>query len=155
MNLIGKTIVWLILIGFQQAADATEQVATTSPAGGLAKMSMGLAIVLGVMALIAWGVKRLMPGGMGQQSVVRVVGGASVGARERVVVLEIAGRWIVVGVAPGQVNRLANLEASNLSAINVADNAAPHSQSVHPVVAPLVKPFSEWLKKSAEKIKSS
>jgi flagellar protein FliO/FliZ len=84
--------------------------AAISPTGGVLKMVMGLAVVLAVMALITWVLKRMMPGAGGQQSVVRIVGGVSVGSRERVVVVEVADRWIVVGVAPGQVNGIANLE---------------------------------------------
>ena len=41
---------------------------------------------------------------------IKVVGGVSVGTRERVVVLEVAGRWLVVGVAAGQVNAIADIE---------------------------------------------
>ncbi len=57
-------------------------------------MLLGLAVVLVVMVLITWLVKRLMPGV--REKFVRIVGGVSVGSRERVVVLEVAGRWIVV-----------------------------------------------------------
>jgi len=62
------------------------------------------------MALVTWALKRMMPGIGGQQSAVRIVGGVSVGSRERIVVLEVAGRWLVVGVAPGRVNAIANLD---------------------------------------------
>jgi len=149
----------LVCLSYQSSAMAASG---TSNSGGILKMVFGLAVVLAVMALISWGVKRFMPGVAGQQSAVRIVGGASVGSRERVVVLEIADRWIVVGVAPGQVNALANLEAG---AENPADQFVENSNSaknqtdanplVHPMVQPLVKPFSEWLKKSTQKAKAT
>jgi len=148
----------LICLGYQSSAMAATGV---SPTGSVLKMVLGLAVVLAVMALISWGVKRLMPGVAGQQSVVRIVGGASVGSRERVVVLEVAGRWIVVGVAPGQVNALANLEAgSGNSDQQIEDSISAANQTtinplVHPIMQPLVKPFSEWLKKSTQKAKAT
>ncbi|MCB5183771.1 flagellar biosynthetic protein FliO [Methylobacillus gramineus] len=117
-----------------QAAEAQE----ISPSGSLLRMIVGLALVLGVMVAIAWLVKRLTPGISQQQSVVRIVGGVSVGSREKVVVVQVADRWIVVGVAAGQVSSLANLEAgADISAI-VAEQGP---------VTPGI-PFSAWLKKS-------
>jgi flagellar protein FliO/FliZ len=91
----------------------------------------------------------MVPSVGSKQSVVRVVGGVSVGSRERVVVLEVAGRWIVVGVAPGQVNQLANLEidAKALSASLPESNNTTDSG-----VNNLTQTFSQWLSKSTENI---
>ncbi len=127
-----------------------------SPTGSILKMVLGLVVVLAVMAFVSWGVKRMLPSAMGQQSAIRIVGGVSVGSRERVVVLEVADRWIVVGVAPGQVNGIANLEVGETQLSEQLANRSTSNpdqtthQVVHPLVQPLVKPFSEWLKKSSE-----
>jgi flagellar protein FliO/FliZ len=86
----------------------------TSPTGGLLKMFLGLILVLGVMAGVAWLAKRMLPVVGHKQSTIQVVGSANVGTRERVVVLEVAGRWLVVGVAPGHVSAIANLEKSTV-----------------------------------------
>jgi len=127
------------------AAEAT----AVSPTGGILKMVMGLAVVLAVMALITWVLKRMMPGAGGQQSVVRIVGGVSVGSRERVVVVEVADRWIVVGVAPGQVNGIANLE---IGAVQLAEHAAGASNLMNPNMTTFTQPFAQWLKKSTSKL---
>lgn len=128
-----------------------------SPATGLLKMSVGLAIVLGVMALLAWLLKRMLTGVHYRQSVIKIVGGVSVGSRERVVVLEVAGRWIVVGVAPGRVNALASLEHGPLT---LADLDLPEAQIaeqvaekdiLNPKASGLAPHFSSWLEKSAAK----
>lgn len=150
-RLITLAIAWF---GFSTQALAAES-SGMSHTGGVLKMVLGLAVVLAVMAFISWGVKRLMPGITGQNSAVRIVGAVNVGSRERVVVLEVAGRWVVVGVAPGQVNGIADMEAgSSQIAEQMTLNSSPpknHQQSIHPLVQPLVKPFSELLKKSAAK----
>ncbi len=123
------------------------ETAAVSPTGGVLKMILGLALVLAVMALVTWGLKRMMPGAGGQQSAVRIVGGVSVGSRERVVVLEVAGRWLVVGVAPGQVSAIANLDIGSSAVTNNAaegDYQAASAQTLAPS-------FAQWLKQSATK----
>lgn len=120
------------------------EVYSPSPTGGVFRMLLGLMAVLAVMALIVWVMKRFTPGSLGQQSVVRVVGGVSVGTRERIVVVEVADRWLVVGVAPGQVNSIANLEAGSMAM--PADSHGGSGQS-----DTSMQPFARWLKKSIEK----
>lgn len=60
---------------------------------------------------LGWLVKRLgmVPGSKGM---VRILGGVSLGGRERALILEAEGRRILVGVAPGQVNFLMHLGES-------------------------------------------
>jgi flagellar protein FliO/FliZ len=125
----------------------------------LLKMVLGLAVVLAVMALITWALKRFMPNiGSNNQSAIRVVGGVSVGSRERVVVLEVAGRWLVVGVAAGQVNGIANLDAGAIPLAGtgqLASNAqlaeTVTKASLEGFTQSMVPSFAQWLKKSAAK----
>ena len=123
------------------AAEAT----APSPTLSMLKMILGLVIVLAVMAAFAWGAKRFLPNPSHQNAVVKVLGGASVGTRERVVVLEIADRWIVVGVANGQVNALANLEPGT-SMPTAHETETSLNQS-----AISLQPFTSWLKHSMNK----
>ena len=120
-----------------------------SPTGGVLKMVIGLAVVLAVMALITWILKRVVPGVGSKQSVVRIVGGVSVGSRERVVVLEVAGRWIVVGVAAGQVSSLANLESG---ASNLAENLPMGGNMTDSNNEGFSHTFAAWLLKSTGRI---
>jgi flagellar protein FliO/FliZ len=153
IRLLAVTLAWL---WSGSMAYASTGAAGISPTGSILKMVLGLAVVLAVMALISWGVKRLLPGGAGGQSALRIVGGVSVGSRERVVVIEVADRWIVVGVAPGQVNGIANLEiGSSQVAKELTENINPPNQTIHPMMQPLVKSFSELLKKSTDQFKKT
>lgn len=125
-------------------AAAQEAAVAPSSSGGLFKVFFGLLLVLAVIAAVAWLMKQLTAVKGGSQSVARVVGGVSVGTRERVVVVEVADRWIVVGVAPGQVSSIANLE---IGASQQALQAAQATQA-----SPLAEtPFAKWLKKALEK----
>jgi flagellar protein FliO/FliZ len=102
-------------------------------------MLFGLALVLGLIICVAWLLKRsgLTPV-MNASAAARVVGGVSVGNRERVVVIEVADQWIVVGVSPGRVNALATMPKQE-------------SPPVSPNAAPVAKNFSSWMKQTIEK----
>ncbi len=80
--------------------------ASALPAGSIVQVVAGLAAVLALVAALAWLLKRfsgLRGSGTGP---IRVVGGAAVGQRERIVLVEVGSTWLLVGVAPGQVRAL-------------------------------------------------
>lgn len=136
------------------AAWATASVsgsAVISPSAGLFKMLLGLGLVLAAIALVAWLAKRMLPSLGGQQSVLRVVSSVSVGSRERVVVVEVGDRWLVLGVAPGQVRPIANMEIGSPLDPNDA-NMPLHKVGLG---QGLVPPFAQWLKKSAARFSDS
>ena len=83
-------------------------------AAGLLQAGFGLAVVIGLIFLFAWVVRRfgLQPSGNGR--VLKVVSSAMVGQRERVVVVEIGDAWLVLGVAAGQVRALHTMPAGKL-----------------------------------------
>jgi len=51
-------------------------------------------------------VRPALPAGHGAQGAVKVVGTTPVGARERVVVVEVDGTWLLLGVGGGNVRLL-------------------------------------------------
>jgi len=118
------------------AAKAPVVGSATSSAGNLLQVLFGLIVVLGLMALLAWVLRRFNAGKALGNSDIRIVGGVSVGTRERVVVVEIADQWIVVGVAPGRVNALATMSKQETS---ITPDAAPS------------KNFSSWLAQTMDK----
>lgn len=143
------------------AAEATQQASqhmATSPATSLLKTVLGLFVVLIVMGIVAWFAKRMTGRHTGTHSAARIVGGVSVGSRERVVVLEVGNRWLVVGVAPGQVNAIANLgkEDGVLLDEAVMSGSTPASVPNQPVNLMNVgvhagRSFASWLKQATNK----
>ena len=89
------------------------------------------------MAGSAWLLQRLNGNRAGSSGAVRIVGGVSVGSRERVLVLEVGEQWIVVGVGAGRVNALSTMPRQ--------DNA----DAVLP--APALSPFASWLRQITER----
>jgi flagellar protein FliO/FliZ len=82
---------------------------------GVLNTVSGLLLVLAVIFGAAWLYKRYAQLSMGGKGVVRVVGGASVGSRERVVVIEVDNTRLLLGVAPGQVRMLHQLSDGTAS----------------------------------------
>jgi flagellar protein FliO/FliZ len=91
-----------------RAADAGPDVA-----GNLAQMLAGLAIVIGLLLASLWLIKRLSSP-RGAAAGLKVLGAVPVGARERVVLVEIAGTVLVLGVTSSNVCTLHNLGADAL-----------------------------------------
>jgi flagellar protein FliO/FliZ len=120
------------------AAASTSAAVSSPPSPTVSSLTMlsGLILVLGLIAGIAWFLKRagLAPG-LQSSAAAKIVGGVSVGNRERVVVVEVADLWIVVGVAPGRVNALATMPRQETAA-----GAAPAANN-----------FSSWMKQIIEK----
>ncbi len=90
-------------------APAGRLVESPLSSANLIETGLGLAFVLAVMLSIAWLVKRYVqvPGiGKGQ---VQILGGVSLGAREKAVLLAVDGKRLLVGVAPGRVQTLVEL----------------------------------------------
>ena len=79
---------------------------TVLPEGGLLQMMVGLLLVLAVIMGIAWFLKRFALNHGTPNGNIKVIAGAAVGQRERVVLVEVNGTWLVLGVAPGQVRTL-------------------------------------------------
>jgi flagellar protein FliO/FliZ len=83
-------------------------------AAGLLQAGFGLAVVIGLIFLFAWVVRRFGLQTSGNGRLLKVVSSAMVGQRERVVVVEIGDAWLVLGVAAGQVRALHTMPAQSL-----------------------------------------
>ena len=75
-------------------------------AGYLMQVVGSLAIVFGAVVLMAIVVKRVNRSPSAGKASLTVMGSASVGTREKVVLINAAGQQILVGVAPGNVRAL-------------------------------------------------
>lgn len=94
------------------------------------RVVFGLMIVLGVIGAFAWLMKRFNHSKIGGHSVAKIVGGVSLGSRERLVVVELAGHWIVAGVTPGNINSLGSFKMSEIEHASSKPIAIPADNSV-------------------------
>lgn len=109
--------------------------------GSLLQTIGALVFVLALLMALAWGMKRFGPKALGSNSKMRVVSSLNLGGRERIVLIEVADQWIVVGASPGRINALATVprQESDLPPSATAQNG------------PAAANFSEWLKQTIEK----
>lgn len=82
--------------------------AAPDTAASMFTVVVSLGLILGGFVAVAWLARRYLPG-MGAQGAVRVVGTTAVGARERVVVVEVDNTWLLLGVGGGNVRLLHTL----------------------------------------------
>ena len=113
--------------------------AADAGAGGFSQVLPGLAAVLALIVAVAWLAKKFGAGRATGGSIVRFIAGHSLGSRERVVVVEIAGQWLVLGVAPGRVSAIAQM--ARPEGVSTTADAAAGSN----------KPFAQWLERALKK----
>jgi len=120
---------------------APATMAPTSSAGSLLQTILALMFVLALLIGLAWFMKRYGPKVMGGNNKMRVVSSLNLGGRERIVLVEVADQWIVVGASPGRINALATMprQEGDLPQLATAQNG------------PAAANFSEWLKQTIEK----
>lgn len=92
-------------MAFAAPADAGASVLT---------MLFGLAVVLACIYGLMLLAKRVQARTGSGQAAVRIIGGTSVGPRERVVLVEVGGKVLVLGVAPGRISALDTLSADDV-----------------------------------------
>jgi flagellar protein FliO/FliZ len=82
-----------------------------SPAGAVGGTVFALLFVVGLILALAWLAKR-MPGVAGSSNrALRVVASLSLGPREKVVVVDVGGKQLLLGVGAGGTRTLHTLEA--------------------------------------------
>jgi flagellar protein FliO/FliZ len=105
--------------------------------GSVLQVILSLLLVLAAVAMVAWVLKRINLPQQGSGNALKVISGVAVGQRERIVLVEVNDTWLIVGVAPGQVNALHTMpKGALLSSTNTTtvDNK-----------------FQGWLKQMMEK----
>lgn len=117
----------------------TPTAAPASSSGGLLQTTMALLFVLAVLVGLAWLLKRFGPKHLtGSQRHIKLVDSLNLGARERILLLEVGEQWIVVGASAGRMNALTTLPRQELP----PEDTAPDSAA---------KPnFAAWLKQTIE-----
>ena len=113
------TRLYLSLIGMSMsmslfAADKTEDkgplLNEPMGVGNIIQMLLGLTFIVVLIIGMAWLMRRMGTFQATAAGELKVLGGLSVGQRERVVLIQAGEKQILVGVAPGRVNALHVLE---------------------------------------------
>ncbi|MCL1824758.1 MAG: flagellar biosynthetic protein FliO [Betaproteobacteria bacterium] len=92
---------------------ATDAPAIPDPLAGLGQMLFGLALVFGILAASVWLLKRFSSPIRGN-GLLRILGVTAVGTREKVVLLEVGEKILMLGVTPNNVRALHVFERGEL-----------------------------------------
>ena len=125
------------------AADATRPAYVPPPAaavssGSVLQVILSLILVLAAVFVVGWILKRINLPQQGAGNALKVISGVAVGQRERIVLVEVNDTWLVVGVAPGQVNALHTMPKGVLPSASKATTGDDNK-------------FQGWLKQMMEK----
>lgn len=116
---------------------ATEVDSPGLPLWSFVQTIFALIVVIGLMLATAWAARKLAGEKKFGNDVIKMVGGITLGPRERIMLLEIGEEWLVVGVIPGQIRTLHRLPKGNLPAQNTS--------------SPVNKSFADWLQGMSRK----
>lgn len=112
---------FLLLLPFQLIAAEEEKTTVTKAAsslnssslnadpmsgGYLMQLVIGLFIVLLCIVVLAWFAKKMKHFNPLADGSLRVIGGLSMGSRERVALLQVGEQQLLIGISPGRINTL-------------------------------------------------
>jgi flagellar protein FliO/FliZ len=99
----------------------TQVPATPIGAGSVGEVALALGIVLVAILAVAWLMRRLHGGSIGGAGPMRVLSVMSVGPRERLLLVDVAGQQLLLGVTATQIS---NLHAFAEPVVNPGESAA-------------------------------
>lgn len=89
-----------------------DELAPIGGGGQLVRTALGLVLILGLVFGLAWAAKRVSGSrlvGRGGGGPIQIVGQQALGVKERLLLVEVDGQRILLGVSPGRISRLAEL----------------------------------------------
>jgi len=114
--------------------------ADVSALAAMGKIAFALLVIVGLIFLCAWLIRRWGPGGGALGQRIKLIAAKAVGTKERVVIVEVEGTWLVLGVSAGGISKLHELPA---------DKAAPAPTGpVGPMGDTFAKRFAAALKQN-------
>ncbi|WP_018015555.1 flagellar biosynthetic protein FliO [Teredinibacter turnerae] len=81
-----------------------------SAAGVVGQVLGGLLAVIALIMVMAWLAKRMGYGGIASQGQLKIVASIPLGTREKAVIVDACGKTLLLGVAPGRVSFLHELD---------------------------------------------
>jgi len=104
-----KTSYAVLIIFFSTNVSAAgEVVSQADPMSGtyLLQLILGLIVVVFLILVLAWFARKMNRFQSTTDESLQIIGGISMGARERIVLLQVGEEQILVGVVPGRLNKL-------------------------------------------------
>lgn len=104
-------------------AVATAPVASGGIGGQLTQLVLGLLLVVGLIFVLAWLMRRVQRVGPGNGQVIELVGSRALGPRDRLVLVQVGEEQILLGITPGRIAPLHVLKTP--VSVNKSEAATP------------------------------
>ncbi|NNA68150.1 flagellar biosynthetic protein FliO [Pseudomonas gessardii] len=102
-------LLWALPLGAWAAepvAQVAVPVAGASVTGQLTQLVLGLLLVVGLIFVLAWLLRRVQRIGPGSAQVIELVGSRALGPRDRLVLVQVGEEQILLGLTPGRITPL-------------------------------------------------
>lgn len=94
----GVALLTLPLVGW-----SAEAVTKPSGTAALLQTLAGLGVVIALILALAWVSRRLSGGRLGNASFMKILAVQPLGTREKIILVDVAGRQMMLGVTPGRI----------------------------------------------------
>ncbi|MDY4300200.1 flagellar biosynthetic protein FliO [Pseudomonas salmasensis] len=96
----------LSALAAEPVAQAAAAPAVGSVGGQLTQLVLGLLLVIGLIFVLAWLMRRVQRIGPGNGQVIELVGSRALGPRDRLVLVQVGEEQILLGITPGRITPL-------------------------------------------------
>jgi flagellar protein FliO/FliZ len=79
---------------------------TAGLGGQLTQLVLGLLLVIGLIFLLAWLMRRVQRVGPGNGQLIELLSSRAIGPRDRLVLIQVGGEQILLGITPGRITPL-------------------------------------------------
>jgi len=98
------TVIPLLFISEIAMAAATAP--APSSAGAVLQTLAGLGVVIALILALGWASRRLSGGALGNSKFMNILAVQPLGAREKIILVDVAGKQMMLGVTPGRIATL-------------------------------------------------
>lgn len=98
-----NTLLSVFLLGLPLVGWSAEALAKPSTAAALMQTLVGLGVVVALILTLAWVSRRLSGGRLGNTSFMKILAVQPLGAREKIILVDVAGQQMMLGVTPGRI----------------------------------------------------
>ncbi|WP_026077957.1 MULTISPECIES: flagellar biosynthetic protein FliO [unclassified Pseudomonas] len=96
----------LSVMAAEPVAQAAAPALGSGVGGQLTQLVLGLLLVVGLIFVLAWVLRRVQRIGPGNAQVIELVGSRALGPRDRLVLVQVGDEQILLGITPGRITPL-------------------------------------------------
>lgn len=106
LALAGALYMDVALAAAQPAAAVVAPGSGGNAAGQLTQLVLGLLLVLGLIFLLAWLLRRVQSAAPGNGQLIEILGSRTLGPRDRLLLIQVGKEQILIGHSPGSIEAL-------------------------------------------------